>query len=374
MAAQSFFGGVGEEESRMKRYKLVVSDFHIGSGQLRENGEVNPLEYFIFDNRFISFLEYYSTDQFKRAEVELILNGDFLNTLQADYQEESVAETTEKVAVAKLHRIFAGHPELFEAMQKFAQTPHHHLTYLVGNHDPALHWPAVREEFQARLQAQVRFPGFRYLFDGIWIEHGHQFTAANRFDPDRLFIKNPNGELILNLPWGCHWVIEYLNRIKKERVYIDRVQPFGRYLALAFFFDPFFAGRSLWELFCFFAKERLGGGRWKDAGERKKTWELLSDMSIIPPLDKDARAILSRPDFHTVIFGHNHQAAYRRYGKERLYVNTGTWNDIIHLDIANLGRQRRMTYAFIDYQDTIIPRTKLKIWKGTRQPEEDVVF
>lgn len=358
----------------MKRYKLVVSDFHIGSGQLREDGEVNPLEYFIFDHRFKSFLEYYSTEQFKRAEVELVLNGDFLNTLQADYLEESVAETTEKVAVDKTQRIFAGHPELFDAMRDFAAVPHHRITYVVGNHDPALHWPAVREQFSRRMEAEVYYPGFRYLFDGIWIEHGHQFTAANRFDPDRIFMKNREGETILNLPWGCLWIIEYLNRIKKERIYIDRVQPFGRYLGLAFIFDPVFAIKALFRLIHFTVKERAAGGKWRDPVERRRTWELITRMKIIPALEKDAQRILARPEYHTVIMGHNHQAAYRRYGKERLYVNTGTWNDIIHLDIQNLGRQRRMTYAFIDYQETLIPRTKLKIWKGTRQTEEDVVF
>ncbi|HUT55870.1 MAG TPA: metallophosphoesterase [bacterium] len=358
----------------MDRYKLVISDFHIGTGQLMEDGEVNPLEAFIFDGRFISFLEYYMSDDFKRAEVELILNGDFLNTLQVQYGEETPTEVTEAEAVGKARAIFAGHAELFEALKKFAAAPHHRLTYIVGNHDPAILWPAVRQEFNNRLEAEVHYPGFSYSFDGIWVEHGQQYTAANRFDPGRLFIKDQRGDVILNLPWGSVWVIEYLNAIKKEKPWIDRVQPFSRYLLLGLFFNPVFALPALIRLVAFFIRHQLSGGRWKQWGEVKRTWGLLTELSIIPALEKEARKILARPGYHTVILGHNHQPAFRRFGKEKLYVNTGTWNDIIHLDIPNLGRTRRMTYVFIDYPEKRRPRTRLKIWKGTHQTEENVIF
>lgn len=358
----------------MKKYKLVVSDFHVGPGQLQDDGEVNPLEDFIFDPRFVGFLEYYSTDEFKRAEVELILNGDFLNTLQVDFQERYPTEISESVAVEKVKRIFAGHPELFDALKNWAAVPRHRITYIIGNHDPAVHWPAVKDEINRRLETEVNYPGFSCAFDGIWVEHGHQYTAANRFDPGRIFTKNKSGEVVLNLPWGCLWVIEFLNRVKKERTYIDRIQPFGRYLALATVFDPRFALKAMFWLLYFFVKDRLSRGKWHDLSEIKRTWDIIVGLSIIPKLDKDARRILARPGYHTVIFGHNHQPAFRRYGHEKLYVNTGTWNDIIHLDVENLGRQRRMTYALIEYQEKKRPRTRLKIWKGTRQTEEDVIF
>jgi UDP-2,3-diacylglucosamine pyrophosphatase LpxH len=360
----------------MRRCKLVVSDFHLGTGQLLETGEVNPFEDFIFDSRFVSFLDYYRSDEFEAAEVELILDGDFLNTLRVYMGEESSAEMTERGSVDKVKKIFAGHPELFDALARFAAAPNHRVTYITGNHDPALHWRAVREEWNRRLAAETHFPGFLYNFDGVWVEHGHQYTAANRYDPGKLFVKNARGEDILNLPWGCVWAIDYLDVIKKERVYIDRVQPFGRYLFLALFFDPVFAFRALGRLLWFFVAQRRRAGMWKNWGEFRRTLEIIRQTSILPRLDPAARKILARPAFHTVIFGHNHQAAYRRWGRDKLYVNVGTWNDIIHLDIQNLGRQRRMTYAFLDYGDGHghRPVTRLKIWKGTRLTEEDVVF
>ncbi len=354
--------------------KLVVSDFHVGSGMLKDDGEVNPLECFTADSRFIGFLDHYSTGDYKRADVELILNGDFLNTLQVDYQEKYPTEISKEVALEKTRRIWKGHPELFDAMRRFADAAGHRVTYIVGNHDPAIHWPEVRDEISRRLGAPVNYPGFHYAFDGVWVEHGHQYTAANRMDPAKIFVKNHDGEVLLNIPWGSIWVIEYLNEIKRQRPYIDRVQPFGRYMLLSVFLNPRFAVPALVKLANFFVKERLSFGRWKHITDYRRTYEILSDISLIPQLDKPAKKILAKPGYHTVIFGHNHQPAFRRFGHDKLYINTGTWNDIIHLDVANLGRQRRMTYAFIDYSVRGKPTAKLKMWKGTRSVEEDVIF
>jgi UDP-2,3-diacylglucosamine pyrophosphatase LpxH len=359
----------------MKKYKLVISDFHIGSGQLGVDGEVNPLESFIFDSRFIGFVEYYKDKKYKLANVELILNGDFLNTLQVDYREKYPTNISEEVAVEKVKKIFDGHPEIFDALKYFARTPNHTITYIVGNHDPAILFPRVREEINNRLDTEVNFPGFNYKFDGVWVEHGSQYTAANRFNPNRLFVKMKDGSEVLNLPWGAVWVIDYLNVVKKERPYIDRVQPFGRYLTFALIFDPFFAVPATIKLGAFFLRERFSNYRWKDPSEIRRTFHMLKQFSIVPRLSPEARKILSWPKYHTVIFGHNHQPAFRRYGKEKLYVNTGTWNDITHLEIQNLGRSRRLTYAFIDYpEDMDRPRVRLKVWKGTHLTEEDVIF
>ena len=356
------------------KYKLVVSDFHIGCGLLLDDGEMNPLEDFVFDVRFIGFLEYYSTGVFRRSEIELILNGDFLNTLQVDYQEEFPTDISKEVALEKVAKIWKGHPELFEALKKFAAAPNHEITYLVGNHDPAIHWPAVREEMSRLLEAKINFPGIVRQFDGVWVEHGNQYTTANRFDIYSPYVRSVNGEKVLNIPWGSIWVIEYLNKIKKERPYIDKIQPLGRYMLLAIFFNPSFALPGLFKLAGFFVKERLSFGRWKKMSAYYQTYKILKDISLIPDLTKNARKILAKPTINIVIFGHNHQPAYRRFGRDKLYVNTGTWNDTIHLDVQNLGRQRRMTYAFIDYPDGEKPQVKLKIWKGSRQPEEDVIF
>lgn len=357
----------------MKKIKLVLSDFHMGKGQLMEDGSINPLENFIYDQKFIDFLEYYSRGEYSKLDVELILNGDFLDTLQVDYAESFPEAITERTAAEKVRQIFDGHPELFDALRGFANTPNHCITFIAGNHDPAVHWQAVRELINTRLETNVKFPSFSYAFDGVYIEHGQQYQASNRFDPNRIFLSKGFPEPILNLPWGCLFVIKYLNRIKQNRPYVDRVQPFGRYLLASFFFDTGFAIRSIARLVEFLVRQQY---IWLFENRKRliDVLRIFKQISIIPRLDSHARGIMNRGGYHTVIFGHSHQAAFRRLGKNKLYVNTGTWNDIIHLDIENLGRQRRMTYAYIEYDDNGHPQTRLKIWKGTRMVEEDVIF
>ncbi len=357
----------------MKKLKLIVSDFHIGKGRMLEDGSLNTLEYFIYDQKFIDFLDFYCSRDFSGAEVELILNGDFLNTLQVDYRDRYPAEITEHMDVQKVKQIFEGHPELFDALRDFAATPHHSITYIAGNHDPALHWQAVRELIDQRLETQVTYPSFSYAFDGILVEHGHQYAASNRFNLKRLYLSRGRSEPILNLPWGSHFVINYLNQIKRKRSYVDRVQPFGHFLTYAMVFDTGFALRATARLIWFFLRQQFRPGKWRPE-DLLITFQVLKDVSIVPRLDLNALEILKKGHYHTVIFGHNHQPAFMRLGKNRLYINTGTWNEIIYMDLPNLGRQHRMTYAVINYDEQGIPCSHLKLWKGGYSEQEDIIF
>src|SRR3954464_7374982 len=66
------------------RFKLVVSDFHLGKGRYFADGTQNILEDFVYDREFADFLTFYRTGTYLDSEVELILNGDILNLLQMD--------------------------------------------------------------------------------------------------------------------------------------------------------------------------------------------------------------------------------------------------------------------------------------------------
>jgi UDP-2,3-diacylglucosamine pyrophosphatase LpxH len=358
----------------MPKIKLVVSDFHVGRGRLMPDGGINLLEEFIFDSRFMDFLDYYSHDEFRRAEVELILNGDFMNTIMVDFDEEYPRILTEAANVEKVRKILDGHAEMFDALSGFAQAPNHSVVYIAGNHDPAIHWPAVRRLLQDRLGSEILFPGFSYSFDGVWVEHGHQHVAANRFDQDHLIIRAKElEEPILNLPWGCFFVIDYLNPIKRKRSYVDRVQPFSRYLLSAYLLDTGFALSASFRLLSFVLSHQFEKHKWHSTPLRN-TLDMIRQISIIPDLEKNGREILKSGSYHTVIMGHNHQPSYRKVGRNKLYVNVGTWNDIIHLDLENLGRQRRTTYGYIEYEKGGRISTHLKLWKGRHMVEEDMIF
>jgi hypothetical protein len=55
-----------------RKFKLVVSDMHLGKGRYFRDGTQNILEDFIYDREFSEFLAYYRTGEFADAEVELI--------------------------------------------------------------------------------------------------------------------------------------------------------------------------------------------------------------------------------------------------------------------------------------------------------------
>src|SRR4051812_48585500 len=129
----------------MKKIKLVVSDFHLGKGHILPDGSLNIYEEFYYDDKFIEFLEYYSTGDFSGVEVELIINGDFFNLLQTDYKGHHTTVLTESIDLYKIQTIIAGHKLVFDALRKFAATPNRKITYIVGNHDQGMLWPKTRE-------------------------------------------------------------------------------------------------------------------------------------------------------------------------------------------------------------------------------------
>ncbi|MDX9730535.1 MAG: hypothetical protein RBT63_02085, partial [Bdellovibrionales bacterium] len=186
----------------VKRIKVVISDLHLGRGRTLEGGATNSLEEFYFGKKLIEFFNYYSSAEFRDAEVEVIINGDFLNFLQTDYRGHYLTVITEGVALEQLHSILSGHREVFEAMKAFAALPNRIITYVVGNHDQAMLWPATRQVLNDALDTDIRYKNIVYFFDGLHIEHGHMHEAANRFDPKRFFLKRDLPEPILNLPFG----------------------------------------------------------------------------------------------------------------------------------------------------------------------------
>ena len=96
-------------------------------------------------------------------------------------------------------------------------------------------------------------------------------------------------------------------------------------------------------------------------------------FTAFPTLEHEARHLLARKGFHTVIMGHTHVPLYREYGRDKVYVNTGTWNAMTSLDVGSLGRTEQLTYAHVEYVDGH-PRARLREWRGLSRPAEDVFF
>lgn len=357
---------------RLKRYKIVVSDFHLGKGPVLQDGTVNILEDFRFGPQFIEYLRYYSTGEFLDAEVELIINGDFLNLLQADYLGAHSYLVTERMVIHMVRAIVAGHPEVFSALKDFAQTPGHSIAYIIGNHDIGLLWDGPRKLLREVVPG-LRFYEDYYEFNGVRVEHGHMYETINATNPRRFAVDDPNyPEPVLNLPWGSLFVTNFLPAIKKQRPFVDKVKPFTVYVRWAFFHDTWFMLKT--SIYTVLSLIRMGlMARQHPRLDWAINWRRIKGFSVHPNLAKSARRIMLRDSsLHAVIFGHTHVVRYRQWGGGKEYFNCGTWNEITSLDIADFGLQHKLTYALIELPPAGAigrARVSLREWKGLWRPE-----
>jgi UDP-2,3-diacylglucosamine pyrophosphatase LpxH len=145
-----------------EKHKIVISDCHLSAGRYFE-GKYNPHEDFFFDQEMIEFFEYFSTGMYGEGpngsvDVELIINGDFLDFLNVPYLGEFEEGITEEIALTKLEAIFAAHPRVMAALKKFASKPNKKIKYLIGNHDAELFFEKVRERITREWDPEGQYP------------------------------------------------------------------------------------------------------------------------------------------------------------------------------------------------------------------------
>jgi hypothetical protein len=233
-------------------------------------------------------------------------------------------------------------------------------------------WPAARELFDKACGTSVKYKNLVYFFDGVHIEHGHMHEAANRFDPKRFFLKKNLPEPILNLPFGSHFFVDFVLKLKFVHPHVDKVRPFRRMMRWAIVNEFSFTVASFMKLIKYFADAIFV----KDARRQfpvSRILKVLAESAIFPDLSEAARRVLNDERVNIVIFGHSHVYQYRQWGVDKEYFNTGTWTDITSLDIASMGKITKLTYVLLEYpEDGTRPRGRLKEWRGFHRIEEDV--
>ncbi|HUP58466.1 MAG TPA: hypothetical protein VM598_13490, partial [Bdellovibrionota bacterium] len=317
---------------------------------------------------------------FAEAEVELILNGDILNLLQMDTYGVHTHLITERSVRRAIQKIVAGHPDFFQALRRWAATPGHSITYIVGNHDAGMLWPGAKQEFIHAVGAPVVFHDVCAKFDGVYVEHGQQYEGFARVDMSRPFITRRLAEPVLNLPWGSLFVAVFLPKIKQERPHIDKVRPFSDFLRWVLIHDLWWGIKTAVKILKFVWDTVLIRSRYQIHQGVRATLAMLREISLYPNYDKIAFRILEEnADVNTVIFGHTHILRYRQYREGKEYFNEGTWNETTNLGLDDYGRQVRLTYAFIEYPQNpspggdLKPHVRLKQWHGLWRPESDML-
>jgi UDP-2,3-diacylglucosamine pyrophosphatase LpxH len=222
--------------------------------------------------------------------VELVINGDFLDFVQAPPWEgpELSTETatgvpvcfTEEQSLAKLEAIVGAHRPVFTALADLlAADDANQVVILPGNHDADFFWPAVRSRMEELLcgsdpgkRARLRFH-LEQVYrpppcPDVWIEHGHQHDRCNAFFVQGVpcwsascppVLVGRDGRPRLYECAGTGFLLKYLNRLDEAYPFVDNVKPLSRFLTIfgnsAFLpgQGPFKAAVAVWGILRFLA-------------------------------------------------------------------------------------------------------------------------
>lgn len=351
---------------------LVISDFHLGKGKFFKNGQKNILEDFDEDERFVEFMDFYSSEKYRKEEIHLVFNGDIFNLLQIDTHGIFTHIIDEEVALYGLNQIIKGHPDFFESIRKFANTPNKKITYVIGNHDTGILFKKVQERLEEVIGIKIEFT-FTMVMNGVHIEHGQRFEGINTVPNDKNFCEGPNGKQILNLPWGSLFCILVLPNLKKERPYLDKIRPLSSYIKWCLFHDFKFFLSMLRRVLAFFLQTRRGAFNFPNRNVRT-TMRLLKDITIYPHYEKQAKRILkSNKDLHTVVMGHTHLVEWRKFPEGKFYFNTGTWNQTASSDAGLHQQHTKLSYVKIEFINNVMVNSNLNVWHGKWRPYREEV-
>lgn len=389
--------------------KIIVSDLHLGAGFLAEG---NALEDFWYDQELGALLDQIATESSRNAaEVELIINGDAFEMLQVPnvdtfapssiYPPTEFHSSSEADSALKMALVVAGHRAVFEALARFIQPgpPRRWVTFIKGNHDVNLHWPAVQACVRQALGATgdraplLAFEELRISRDGIYVEHGNQYAESASRLRDMEEPHDPEHPGQLALPVGSWFVMNFLNSVERAKYWVDGIKPIHALICYALVFDFPFAARAISALLRALTSEAAEGllldrdprsdllrqledpSRVREISARHqsddlfRTWFNSEFVRLLPPLPESKAIMFTtwanagdgqamgddlrqaiRSSLHEaarqraaeqgaglVVFGHTHEPLVEALPDGACYINSGSWT--WRADFTGEGKQ-----------------------------------
>ncbi|MBF0205560.1 MAG: metallophosphoesterase [Oligoflexia bacterium] len=382
------FPAENNDNSNDNKVILVISDLHLSAGAL-VFGRKNPLEDFFFDRELIDFLKYYSSAEYREKEVELILNGDFLDFLAVPFVPFFDDEYwKEDASIVKLKMIMEAHKDIFVALKNFIseEIPNKKIIYILGNHDAEMLFPQVRKIFNNFLFGDNdQLAGSRFLFNlkencyrphkKILIKHGHEYESAHSFSTARSIIRNKDNQLYFLPSWGAYYVIRVINKFKEQRYFINAVRPIRTFIIYGMIFDTLFTIRFLFANFYYVIMVIFLSFLRQTKKSRPNIFKIIK--STINSTVRETKLFqdyesLTREEFindeqlRLLIVGHTHVPSMRTYADGTVFINTGSWPKIYNLDLARQQEGHQLTYAIIDIDNLGKLESHLLVWEGHR--------
>lgn len=364
------------QKNNIQKAVIVISDLHLSAGKMLK-GKRNLLEDFHFDNNLIEFLNYYSSGDYQEIEVELVINGDFLDFLAVPYVEYFDDEFwSEKAALAKLKMIMEAHTAVLEGLKNFLSIPNKKIVYIIGNHDAEFVFDSLKEEFLSffgdlRNKIVLSNAITNYIpVEGITIQHGHQYERAHHFDQENAIVETLNGDKYFIPPWGSYYVTNVINKYKQERSFINAVRPIKHFLIHGIIFDTFFTVRFMLSNLYYFVMVRFWYYYMAKKSLRKVIQSLVKELELFQDYESLTRQFFEKnPETRVLIVGHTHNPTLRIYSDGTTFINTGTWTRMVNLDLGQWNYGNALTYAKI-----LIKKTDFKMEDFDKNVEVDLKY
>jgi UDP-2,3-diacylglucosamine pyrophosphatase LpxH len=262
---------------------VIISDLHVSAGALDDcDAELEA--------HFSDFLCWLAAGD---GPVELVINGDFLDFVQAPPWEGAALSATSRIgnvplsftqaqSLEKLDAIYHAHEPHFSALRHFLEArAENRVVILPGNHDADFFLPAVQARFIERvcgdshaISGRLRFhlePFYRPDHARhVRIEHGHLYDKCNTFtkygaqcwsEATPPVATDIAGQERLVECVGTRFLVQYLNGLDRDFPYVDNVKPFYRFitifgtLAMLPGFAPLKAAAAIWGILAHVARE-----------------------------------------------------------------------------------------------------------------------
>jgi UDP-2,3-diacylglucosamine pyrophosphatase LpxH len=300
---------------------------------------------------------------YQEREVELIINGDFLDLLAVPFvpyfDDEYWSETA---ALEKLKIIVSAHMGVFDALRNFLTFPQNKLVYIIGNHDAELIFESLRN-YIMDLFPEVDRHKFKILLntedvyipeEGIVLKHGHEYELAHHFSPTTNIATDIEGKKYFIPPWGSYYVTRVINKFKEGRDYINAVRPINKFMINGIIYDFLYTLRFAFANFYYFMMVRFV----MIFKQNKGFFEVLENVRKEIHLFQNYEAVTEEfvtknEDVHALIVGHTHDPIYREYDDGSVFINTGTWTKMYNLDFGKNFYGARLTFAKVDVKEKV---------------------
>ena len=369
-------------KNEVNRTILVISDIHLGAG-LFVKDKMNFLEDFHYDKELVEFFEYYSKGEYLDRDVQVIINGDFLDFLSVPFVDFFDDEFwSEEASLARLELILKAHKEVTDALGNFLKLKKKSIVYIIGNHDAEFVFESMRKRFLQVFPERGR-EKFRFIVDnrseyrpveGVVLKHGHEYELSHNFDPVESIAVDDKGKKFFIPPWGSYYVTRVVNKFKEERGHCNAVRPIKRFIIDGLIYDTMFTLRFIVHSLYYFVMVRLMF-LMREGNSLKKTLEFgLKELELFKDYEDVTYDFLNEKDVKALIVGHTHVPIFRTHANGKIFINTGTWTDMHYLDFYRSADGRYLTYAQIDVLNTKETGKKNKfdhldigfnVWEGT---------